>query len=609
MRERCRRLRRALVRTSAVGALAAAALAGPVAAAARTEALAACDGNRLLGLLERTTLQTPGSAGAGLDLTLAPSGAFDGVAYAATPDGRETLLAFTVSFETSTLLRNPARPQLSSVTVSRDDLVTDRLGDPVGAGAAGLVRVTIDPTFLPAPDPSTQIVLDNRTVAGGEAVSRPGRGLDHLVAPCHGPLTDAEVQVLRVLARTVRIGGADQAGSGAVALVAIYPRVSAEEVRIDAYLADPGGAGGPLHAAPRLSARVRITRDGAGRLLGGTLRVLPACAAGEAGWDCSTAPAGTVLTLRPPTFHAPPGAPGPSAAVAADGAGEQVPVEWTVLLDGSTWREPLERPAPSLALELAGGPLVAVFAHPDDEVLLAPLLGEVCVELDGRCTLVVATRGERGSCLLPAGCHPDVATVRETEMARAAGRFDAVLVPWDLGDGTAPSPAGVRAAWVAAAGGEAALLDRIAGEIVAAQDAAHLIGGAGGSGGAGAVLTFDPRHGSTGHADHRAIGQLVLDAVARLPADRRPAIYLLETRATLGEDDTVTLGPDGTASPLVSFDATRWMVRRGAPAWQYLLDDARIHRSQFSPTLVENLAAIARPWRRVWLLLAPVGGP
>ena len=586
-------------------------LASPLRAAERTTsrrtgAQAACDGNRLLGLLDRTSLDAPGSPRAGLALTLAPSGALQGVAHAAGADGRETLLAFTVSFDESTLLRNPERLQLSSVIVSRDDLVTDRLG----AATDRPVTLTIDPTLLPEPDPGSRIVLDNRTVAAGEAISRPGRGLDPLVAPCHGPLSDAEVQVLRVLARTVRISGV---GASPGAFVAIYPGTGADEVRIDAYRKDREGPLGPLDSlgsldrAPRLSARVRVTRDGGGRLLGGTLRVLAACPADQVGWDCSTAPVGATLTLRPPTFREPAPESGPSAVVTA-GGDDQVPIDWTALLGGSSWRAPLERPAPSLALALAGGPVVVLTAHPDDEVLLAPLLGAVCVELDGRCTLVVATRGERGVCLLPGGCHPDVGTVRAEEMRRAAALFGATLVPWDLGDGTATSAAGVRAAWAAAAGGEQALLDRIAGEILAAQDAAGSTGGADGIDGAGTVLTFDPRHGSTGHADHRALGQLVLDAIDRLPPARRPAVYRLETRASIGTGDTVTLRPDADAEPLVIFDATRPAARRGAPAWQYLLDDARIHRSQLSPALVESLAVIEPLRRRVWLSPSVAGG-
>lgn len=51
----------------------------------------------------------------------------------------------------------------------------------------------------------------------------------------------------------------------------------------------------------------------------------------------------------------------------------------------------------------------------------------------------------------------------------------------------------------------------------------------------------------------------------------------------------------------MTFDATRVMVRRGAAAWQYLLDDARIHRSQFSPALVGHLEAISPLRQRVWL--------
>ena len=46
-----------------------------------------------------------------------------------------------------------------------------------------------------------------------------------------------------------------------------------------------------------------------------------------------------------------------------------------------------------------------VGAHPDDEVLLAPVLAKLCLLERLDCHLLVLTRGEAGICLLPGGCR------------------------------------------------------------------------------------------------------------------------------------------------------------------------------------------------------------
>src|SRR5581483_2520023 len=125
-------------------------------------------------------------------------------------------------------------------------------------------------------------------------------------------------------------------------------------------------------------------------------------------------------------------------------------------------------------------------AHPDDETLLAPLLGRSCVEAGDACSLLVMTRGEGGG-------DPAVRTV---EMQRAAALFHADLVHWDFGD----VGVDVQNVWSAEAGGHDALLDRIASVITAEQPTI--------------IYTFDPNHGSTCHTAHRALGSLVVEAVA-----------------------------------------------------------------------------------------------
>lgn len=557
---------------------------------------AACDANRLRGALERLELSAPGAADSGVNLTLTPSGAFQGLAYGVASDGLETHLAFTIGFEQPTLLRNPERPQLFALNLSRNDLGSD-LTD--GSDVLPL-SLTLDPT-LPGrvPDPRTYATLDNRPVPGGESTQRPGRGLDHLVAPCGPPLTDEGAQALQVLSRTVRLVGP----SGGAAEVALFPGKEPGRFRVDGWI---GGAGDGSEEAGtrRLAATLTVERDARDRLTTGSLTVHGPCAHGEdpggaTGGRCSTAPPGTELRLVTPTFLFEAPSVVAEGTVPAQGD-EHTVFDWAALLAGTTWRAPRHRPARSLALELAEAPLVAVTAHPDDEVLLAPLLGSVCVELEGDCRLLVATRGEGGICRLPDGCRPDLGAVRSTEMARAADPLHAELELWGLPDAPASSPAEVRSSWAAAAGGEGALLARLAAGIEAAAT---------GSGDPGTVLTFHPRHGSTGHPAHRALGALVLDAVATLPPDRRPPVYLLETRVRFTEDGTPSFRPDPEVPDLLAFDASRWMIRLGAPAWTYLQRAAAIHRSQFGDDLLNALAETPLRQRRVWLLRPPVGKP
>lgn len=559
--------------------LLAACLGSLVAAPARgvNAAESACDGNRLQGFLDRLEVEGAGSS-PGVSVTLAPDGSILGLAWTRSPGtGLESQLAFSASFDEPTLLRNPERPQLFSVAMARNQLSTDLAP---GDGGAPLA-VVLNPTLEDDPPPEALLRLDNRSGSAREAGTRPGRGLDHLVAPCHGRSTDRGFHALQVLLRTVR---AEVAGAATVG-VAIFPGGSPGTFRVDVHPRGPGG-----ESRGRLSAEVTVRRTPAGELLDGTLRLLPACVEGAPPVGCSDLRGAASLRVVPPTFRGV--APPPGVGVSTDGEGApavgSVEIDWRELLDGTTWRRPRLSPEPSLALELARAPLLVALAHPDDEVLLAPLLGEACVELGGECALLVVTRGEAGSCDLPGGCGGDLAAVRAEEMADAAALFDATLELWELPDGSAPDPAGVRGAWAAASGGEAALIDRLASAF-----ADH---------GAATVVTFDPRHGSTCHPDHRALGGLVLEAVARL-GDEGPETLLLETRPVFEGGVPRSFAPavpgDGD---LTSYRGDRWMVHLGAPAWEYLLRNAALHPSQLDARTLEALSAVPVFGRRVWLL-------
>jgi LmbE family N-acetylglucosaminyl deacetylase len=238
--------------------------------------------------------------------------------------------------------------------------------------------------------------------------------------------------------------------------------------------------------------------------------------------------------------------------------------------------------------------LLWIAAHPDDEVLAAPLLGRLCVEEGVRCHFVVFTRGEAGRCAKPQGCGPDLGDTRAAEMQRAARLFHAGLTQWALPDGG--GPAGL---WESAAGGREALLTRLRRIVDATQ--------------ADVALTFDPRHGSTCHGDHRQVGSLVLEAMAEQP--NAPALYLLETVLERRAGLPMAFAPAaGVRAGVTGFDANSSRLAAAPPYWQFLLDAAAVHGSQFDGAQRRALRRMPSRQRVVYLapaervLASPVAG-
>jgi LmbE family N-acetylglucosaminyl deacetylase len=237
------------------------------------------------------------------------------------------------------------------------------------------------------------------------------------------------------------------------------------------------------------------------------------------------------------------------------------------------------RPARVESVPPPSGNLLFIGAHPDDEVLVAPLLAESC--RDGRrCVLVALTRGERGVCLLPGGCG-DLAAVRIAEFGRSADLLGAVPLWFELPDGSAGDPAAVRAVWESHYGSADALVQMLADLI--RNESPH------------SVITFDPRHGSTCHPDHRAAGRLVADALLRLGPDA-PEAYFVETRVHLSADgEEVRLEP--AILPVRGFfevPAEDW--------WSFLVASMRAHASQFAEETISALETLPESERRVYLL-------
>lgn len=204
-----------------------------------------------------------------------------------------------------------------------------------------------------------------------------------------------------------------------------------------------------------------------------------------------------------------------------------------------------------------GTRILVVTAHPDDEVLLAPLLGRRCVTGGATCTLLVLTAGENGVCMR--NCDGDLGKIRTEEMARAAALLNARLLQWNEPDShSIASPA---------------LSRRIADVITTTKP--------------DLILTFDPLHGSTCHPAHRQTAEMVLESGATNVVHLETVVTLIEDGVTLGN------GAPGVASVYVANDSWEWTVRI-----------AETHMTQFTPELIERLRTLPEAQRRIWLMRA-----
>lgn len=215
---------------------------------------------------------------------------------------------------------------------------------------------------------------------------------------------------------------------------------------------------------------------------------------------------------------------------------------------------------------LDAGVVLWVGAHPDDESMVAPLMSDWCTRT--RCVFLVLTRGEGGSCGLQSGCFPSLGAVRTLEMQASARLFDAGLVQETLANASSTAQQ-ARDVWVAEAGSESALVERVA--RVMRNERVDL------------VVTFDPLHGGTCHGEHRAAAAVALVAAdsAGLP---RARVLLVSSILTV----------ETPSSPMaVGFTApaggeVRWSFSGGT--WQRLSDVMRTHASQFTSVLIDGAA-------------------
>lgn len=219
-------------------------------------------------------------------------------------------------------------------------------------------------------------------------------------------------------------------------------------------------------------------------------------------------------------------------------------------------------------------PIVAIFAHPDDERVIGPLLSKLARQ--GREThLVIATDGAKGVrdfAHIPAG--PELAAERMKEANCAAKRL------------------GVRRLHLLGLpdGGLASFdeLGKMRTALVAIIDSLK----------PAAIITFGPE-GGTGHPDHRLVGDVVTQIVQ---ADSRfKAVDLLYASLP-----TERLKTAPRASPTVNGMAEALLTVRIPFEHQDLIagrEEFACHRTQYAPAEMDSVNAyLAHAWNgMVWL--------
>ncbi|MFN2601492.1 MAG: PIG-L deacetylase family protein [Gemmatimonadaceae bacterium] len=220
-------------------------------------------------------------------------------------------------------------------------------------------------------------------------------------------------------------------------------------------------------------------------------------------------------------------------------------------------------------------PIVAVFAHPDDERVIGPLLSRLARE--GREThLVIATDGAKGIrdfARIPAG--PELAAARTKEANCAAKRL------------------GVRQLHLLGLpdGGLASfdVLGKLRTGIAAIIDSLK----------PAAIITFGPE-GGTGHPDHRLVGDVVTQIVQ---SDSR---YYANMDLLYASLPTERLRTAPRASPTVNGMAESLLSVRVPFEDRDLAagrEEFACHRTQYAPAEMDSVNKyLAHAWNgRVWL--------
>ena len=112
------------------------------------------------------------------------------------------------------------------------------------------------------------------------------------------------------------------------------------------------------------------------------------------------------------------------------------------------------------------------------------------------------------------------------------------------------------------------------------------------------VLTLDPRSGNSCHPNHRAVAHILFEALDQLPEGERPEVWL-EGDFWIGARLSGELSEIFANSGVIPWPGVDWPVHwydankllpNGHPAWDYLVEVQRIHKTQY-PALADGRPA------------------
>lgn len=220
----------------------------------------------------------------------------------------EEQLAVDVILKAGEDFLDPRRPRRPQATLVRRDVVSNLHAAP----GALYMDVTLDLAADEVPDPTNPtlpIRITNRLTPGAGHDDRAGRGIaiDDLIRPCHSEISEFDLRVFSILARTVRpsqcLATRPHCGAGIDRHRVVFFRGTEPltyRINVYAYLVACDNDDQCRYGEGRTAFEMRLQVDDQGRLTGGDVRALPWCH-GVADIGCTDlGDAGIALFVLPP---------------------------------------------------------------------------------------------------------------------------------------------------------------------------------------------------------------------------------------------------------------------------------------------------------------------
>lgn len=264
------------------------------------------------------------------------------------------------------------------------------------------------------------------------------------------------------------------------------------------------------------------------------------------------------------------------------------------LTGSNVWSIPTDYQSHPLAILKESTRLLFIGAHPDDEAIAAPILGEFCQRSDTECLFYVATPGGNAN---DKYCQNEEIRVRSTEMSYSAQFFTANLIldkftnnPCEHSEESLTldpqscnrtcskvnTPSATIDAWNKEAthlyGKES--ISQVIQETI--QDFLPDV-----------IITHHPLHGTSGHLEHKAISLASIDAIQRLNFPLNQTLILSSRlriepneigfwRDQSGEQNLWSYSTDAVpTNPLLN-------NRKQLTGWDFFLETLDRHPSQFT---------------------------